>query len=160
MKPKEKYAKKLCRIYTVAYGGLADFWSHGLMVPFTYFKKLRWSSCSAYFEWWCCMLNIWQCVKNLQGNIGWKEEPQRTISTQKSCRMYTKHLKKIIHHDRFCISSQKTISPLSTSRVRMPDTSKSIWSSVTQHVFLKVSIWHCRIEWNWLKTMKNCFEDA
>jgi hypothetical protein len=27
-------------------------------------------------------------------NIDWKEEPQRTISTQKLCRIYTKRLKK------------------------------------------------------------------
>ena len=39
----------------------------------------------------------------------------------------------------------------------MPDTLISSRSSVTQHVCLKVWIWHCIIEWKWTKRMKNCF---
>ncbi len=34
-------------------------------------------------------------LKYSQWYTDWKEETQRTISTQKLCRIYTKHLKKI-----------------------------------------------------------------
>jgi hypothetical protein len=34
-------------------------------------------------------------------NNDWKEEPQRTISTQKSCRICTKGWKNILYYDRF-----------------------------------------------------------
>ena len=49
-------------------------------------------------------------LKYPQRIIHWKEELQRTISTLKSCKIYTKHMKKFTTHDRFWKSSHLTIS--------------------------------------------------
>ena len=80
---------------------------------------------------------------------------QRTISTQKSCRIYTKRLTRFTPHD---MSSQQMIS-LVTGDIKSDDayTLISSRSSVTQHVCLKVWISQCRIEWKWIRRMKNCF---
>ena len=88
-------------------------------------------------------------LKYWQRNIDQKEEPQRTIPTRKSCRIYTTLFQKIHDDDKFWINCKYMISPQNTYIIRMPDTSINSRSSVTQHRCCDVSSCHSGIEWKW-----------
>ena len=155
---KEKILEESCRLYAIAYGGLADSDPKVISFFHTYRKKTEVIIIFSILR--IVMKYAWYLtsLKYSQRNFDWKEEPQRTISTQKSCRRYSKRLKKFTTHNRFWMKVRRQFHHSWLSRVRMSYALKSSRSSVTQHVCLRVSIWHCRIEWKWTLKTKNCFD--
>ena len=127
------------------------------MVLIRHIKKLRWSSSSVSFECWWSLLDVWPAwsihkeivigKRNQNGQFPHRNRVEYIPSVWKNSLLMNTFEWAVRRW--FCNSQLKE-----SGCQRL-----SSRSFVTQRVCLKVSIWHCRIEWKWIELVTHTTRD-